>query len=130
MHSPTNADLLADPDLGLDLVVVLSPMSSEPGDAFRSLLAPVRLFSHQVLRRELREIESFGIPTLALEPTATEVRAMGSNFMDPTRVLEISLQAGAAALQRLRAPAFDDAVDVLAEAAATTPPITDVAYPD
>ena len=130
MHSPTNADLLADPDLALDLVVVLSPMSSEPGDAFRSLLAPVRLWSHQVLRREIREIESYGIPTLALEPTAAEVRAMGSNFMDPTRVLEISLQAGAAALERLREPAFDDSVDILADAAAATPPIADVAYPD
>jgi len=130
MHSPTNADLLADPDLDLDLVVVLSPMSSMPIDAFRSLLGPVRLFSHRVLRREIREIEAWGVPTLVIEPTATEIRAMGANFMDPTRVLEISLQAGAATLERLRAPAFDDAVDILSDAANTTPPIADVAYPD
>jgi NTE family protein len=130
VHSPTNADLLADPELELDLVVILSPMSSAPSDAFRSLLGPVRLWSHRCLRREARAIEALGVPTLCIEPTATEVRAMGANFMDPTRVLEISLQAGAATLERLRRPAYADAIDILADAAAAMPELADIAYPD
>ena len=41
VHSPTNADLAAEVDL--DLVVVLSPMSSSCGDAIRNLDAPSRV---------------------------------------------------------------------------------------
>jgi NTE family protein len=68
--SPTHADLLD--DIGLDLVLVSSPLSC---------LALMRF----LLRRELRYLRHCGVAVAAIEPSASVRRAMGWNVMDTER---------------------------------------------
>lgn len=127
VHSPTNADLVA--DLDLDLVLVLSPMSYEGSGALRTLDAVTRLTSAAALRRERAVLEQSRAQLLVLEPTADEIRTMGPINMDPTRMIPTVLQSSASTLERLAAPEHAEALSVLTRAAsATTPPPT-VPYP-
>ena len=86
VHSPTNLDVLG--GLGLDLVVVSSPMSQ----AGRSLpqASPdwaVRRFCRAQLDREAIGVRRRGTPVLALQPTPEVASVMGLNAMDPGRRL-------------------------------------------
>jgi NTE family protein len=126
VHSPTNADLLA--DLDLDLIVVSSPMSGQRRAASCSLDAVSRLPSWRSLRRELAV---FGPATghLLLEPGGEEMRTMGPINMDPTRLVPTVLQSRTSTLRRLAAIGEDPVLGLLRRAAATTPKPPDVAYP-
>jgi NTE family protein len=111
-HSPTNADLVA--GLGLDLVIVVSPMSS-PWTALRpSPLIGSRALASWVLEREVRAIRASGTPVLALEPTAEDLAVMGHNAMDPTKRRSVAEQARSTTVQRLAHPAAADLVARLA----------------
>jgi NTE family protein len=96
-HSPTNADVLA--NAGVDVVVVLSPMSGRaaalrrrPDKVFRSL------FSRR-LRRECSALERAGIEVHVFEPDASTLGVMGMNALDrgrsPAVVRASFLAAGA-----------------------------------
>jgi NTE family protein len=84
VHSPTNLDLLG--GLGLDLVVVSSPMS-QAGRSLPRATADwaVRSFCRAQLDREAIGVRRRGTPVLAFQPTADDAALMGLNAMDPSR---------------------------------------------
>jgi NTE family protein len=66
MYSPTNADLLADEDLRLDVVVVSSPMSASSGTARLAR----RNFHHLQLQREAEQVRAAtGAEVVRFEPS-------------------------------------------------------------
>ncbi|MCU1392294.1 MAG: putative esterase of the alpha-beta hydrolase superfamily [Ilumatobacteraceae bacterium] len=101
LHSPTNADLLADKALGLDLVLVSSPMSASGSRLRMGRGHPVRRWSGALLDAEVLRLRRRGIPAVAFQPTEADVAMMGSNAMDPTRRAAIAAQAKASTLRRL-----------------------------
>jgi NTE family protein len=111
VHSPTNADVLADEDL--DLVVVVSPMSA-PGWQ-PSPDAAVRWSAHRRLERECQKLRGKGTHVVCFEPGRRSTSAMGINAMATDRadgVVQASfLEAGTFA-------AFHERAGVLRQAAA------------
>jgi len=102
--SPTSVDLVA--KLGLDEVVVLSPMTSLSYDSPTSVAARIeRRFRRLVTKRvvgELKKVAATGTTVTFLGPTAADLAIIGPNMMDPrrrTEVLESSLRTSAAALK-------------------------------
>ena len=98
---------------GLDLVVVVAPMSRTGRRSLPGLLAGWS--SGNVLLREASRaqlgIESLvvrrrGTPVVAFQPTADDQAAMGLNFMDPTRRARVVRQARTSTLRRLDRPDF------------------------
>lgn len=102
--SPTSLDLVA--SLGLDEVVVLSPMTSLDYDRPSTVAGRMeRRFRRLVTKRLIREVKkvaSTGTRVTLLGPGAEDLAAIGTNLMDPRRraqVLETSLRTSAAALR-------------------------------
>jgi NTE family protein len=101
--SPTSVDLLA--RLGLDEVVVLSPMTSMTYDQPATVAGKLeRRFRRLMTKRTLAEVKrvaAYGAKVHFLGPTAEDLSVIGVNLMDPSRrvqVLETSLVTSAAAL--------------------------------
>ena len=99
VHSPTNADLLADGSLALDLVIVSSPMSYT-GSRMR-MAQPSRQWSRLLLDAEALRLRRRRIPVIAFQPTADDVAVMGLNAMDPDRRAQIAEQIHSSTLRRL-----------------------------
>ena len=106
VHSPTNADLVA--GLGLDLVVISSPMSIARNSARLAADQAARRVARFALVREVARIRRRGTPVLTFQPTAADLAVMGINAMDPSRRADVARQVGASAQHRL---ARSDAVD-------------------
>lgn len=105
--SPTSVDLVL--PLGLDEVVVLSPMTSLEYDAPTTMAGRLeRRFRRLSTKRvvgELKRVSAAGTPVTFLGPSADDLDAIGANMMDPRRreqVLETSLRTSAAALRESR----------------------------
>jgi NTE family protein len=105
MHSPTNADLVA--GLDLDLVIVISPMSSLEGMAATGVvdryLSRLRHFAGRRLGREVAAIEEHDVPTLIIQPTARDLQEFSRNLMDARprqRIAERALETTADTLER------------------------------
>ncbi len=95
-HSPTNADLLADYDL--DLIVVVAPLSVDNlATGWMTTNGALRLFWRNQVRREVADLKSKGHKVLLLEPSIEEARSMGTTLMDPTRIVTVVLQTSSAA---------------------------------
>ena len=101
LHSPTNADVLADKSLALDLVIVSSPMSISGSRMRIGGGQPVRRWSSALLDTEVLRLRRRGIPVVAFQPTDDDIGIMGSNAMDPTRRAAIAGQARASTLRRI-----------------------------
>jgi NTE family protein len=101
LHSPTNADLLAERGLDLDLVIVSSPMSISGRGLRVEGATPFRRWAGAVLATEALRLGRRRIPVVAFQPTAADVAMVGSNAMDPTRRAAIARHAHASALRRL-----------------------------
>lgn len=82
VYSPTNADVLRAEKL--DLVVVVSPMSSDSGIS-RSADAPMRYLAHRKLEREIGRLRSRGTAVVAFEPGPRSIPVMGLNAMATDR---------------------------------------------
>lgn len=80
VHSPTNLDLLA--GRGLDLVIVVSPMSVARHPA-PQLDLPIRRLFRLRLAREAARVRRGGTRVVAFQPAADEIAALGLNAMDP-----------------------------------------------
>jgi NTE family protein len=100
--SPSNLDLLASPDLDLDLVIAMNPMSSlQPGlptTIVERFERRIRRSSGRRLGREAKRFAEKGTELLLIQPGEEDLDAMGINLMDPTRrsdVLETSLATSA-----------------------------------
>ena len=103
--SPTSLDLVA--RLGLDEVVVLSPMTSLQYDRPAQVAARIerrfrRLSTKRVIG-EVKKVAATGTKVTLLGPTSEDLEVIGANMMDPRRrekVLETSLRTTRAALQQ------------------------------
>ena len=85
-HSPSNADVLAKD--GLDLVLVLSPMTAGPKHGARADLA-VRLAFRSYLAREVAAVRRSGAEVVVLQPSRLDLEAMGLNPMNATRARDV-----------------------------------------
>ncbi len=101
LHSPTNADLLADKSLELDLVIISSPMSLSGRSLRTGGALPVRRWAGALLDTEVLRLRRRGIPVVAFQPTETDLALMGPNAMDPTKRSAIAGQARTSTLRRL-----------------------------
>jgi|tagenome__1003787_1003787.scaffolds.fasta_scaffold20936630_3 NTE family protein len=90
IHSPTNAALLR--GCGLDLAIIVSPMSGPPG-VRPDLYAATRRHSARLLQREVRALEQAGVRTLVFTPSAAEQRAMGNDMMSRDHLDEVIQQS-------------------------------------
>jgi NTE family protein len=116
VHSPTNLDVVG--GLGLDLVVVSSPMSLAGRAAPRPTADwAVRRFCRAQLDREALGVRRRGTPVLAFQPTAELASVMGLNAMDPGRRSAVAAAARRVAAERLRRPDVADRVQILARSA-------------
>lgn len=86
VHSPTNADVLREE--GLDLVIVLSPMSAERPSGWGPE-AVVRRHAHRKLVQERRRIERCGTPTVAFAPGERVLAHTGLDFMSADNVVDL-----------------------------------------
>ena len=98
-HSPTNADVLA--GLGLDLVVVSSPMSVVGPGLRLALDQPVRRWSRLVLETEAHRLRRRGTHVIAFQPTMADAAVIGPNQMDPGRRAVVARLARESTLHRL-----------------------------
>lgn len=92
--SPTSADLLLPEVVSgrIDEVVVVAPMSSHGGAPARGLTRAERLLRHPMTRRvdrELAALRAAGARISRIEPTPTDLAAMGPNFMDAARLDQV-----------------------------------------
>lgn len=99
-HSPTNLDLVA--GLGLDAVVVSSPMSMSRGVRVARLDTPLRLLLRTTLAREAALVRRRGTPVITLQPGRADLGVMGLNAMDPRPWADVVEQAQASTRRRLQ----------------------------
>jgi len=101
LHSPANADVIADAADELDAVVVLAPMGvgSNPGRWGADL--PGRALNHWTTWRELRRVREAGVPVIVFEPDASLLELMHYNAFDLTHRAEIARRAYETAATRL-----------------------------
>ena len=115
VHSPTNADLLA--GLGLDLVVVSSPMSIAGNGLRVAADQPARRFARFTLGREVARIRRSATPVLTFQPTAADVAIMGLNAMDESRRSPVARSTYESALERLARSDASDRAAILRRSA-------------
>jgi NTE family protein len=90
VHSSTNAAILR--GQGLDLVIVVAPMSGPAG--WRPGLFPAaRRYSERLLRREVRALQAEGIRTVVFTPGWGEQEVMGNDMMSRRRLDEVIQQS-------------------------------------
>jgi NTE family protein len=86
VHSPTNAAVLR--GAGLDVVIIVSPMSGDTGwrpDFFSA----ARRHATRLLDREVRALQAAGITTVVFAPGAAEQQAMGTDMMSRENLNEV-----------------------------------------
>jgi NTE family protein len=105
---------------GLDLVIVVAPMSRTGHRSFPGLLAGwsagnlfVREASRAQLGLESLVVRRRGTAVVAFQPTAEDQKAMGLNFMDPRRRAQVVRQARSSTLRRLDRPEFRRSLSAL-----------------
>jgi NTE family protein len=97
VHSPTNADLLA--DLGLDLVIVSSPMSHTGRWPAIGLDTVARGLARAALWREERQLRGAGTKVIVMQPSHAVRAAMGPNPMQSSH-RERTAECAYAAIRR------------------------------
>lgn len=100
VHSPTNADVLLGE--GLDLVVVVSPMSLRPLGRPPVDLGP-RLLAGRRLASEVRELRRAGAHVVTVQPGPADLGVMGLNPLRGHRLEEIMDTACLSVRSRLSA---------------------------
>ncbi|MCW2779300.1 MAG: Patatin [Frankiales bacterium] len=98
MHSPSNADVVLGD--GLDLVLVLSPMTMARG-AGRPADLPVRIAVGRYLAAEVRRLRRTGARVVVVQPTARDLQVMGSNPMRGDRARDVLETVAASVRARL-----------------------------
>lgn len=106
LHSMSNIDLLN--GLGLDLAIVLNPMSSRvpappSWDPLHHFTEVTREVCARQVDGEVRALRAEGTQVLMIEPGERDMRAIGLNLMDETRrdrVMRTAVNTTALALQR------------------------------
>lgn len=127
LGSANNADLLVDYP-GLDLVVVLAPLSIDGISGRTPLASAVRTVPRRQLQAEVANIETAGTKTLVFEPSKRVTRAMGLNPMSHNRIRSI-LTATDRMTHRQLAQTDDGVLRPLEEAGRLLASPPDVPYP-
>jgi NTE family protein len=107
VHSATNAAILR--DSGLDLVIVIAPMSG-PAGWRPDFYAATRRHSTRLLNREVRALESKGTRTVVFAPGAREQQVMGNDMMSRDRLNEVIQESFLAAGRRAATPGVVDLI--------------------
>jgi NTE family protein len=107
VHSPTNAAILR--NRGLDLVLIVSPMSG-PAGSRPDVYAASRRHSARLLRREVRALEATGVRTVVFAPGAAEQQVMGNDMMSRARLNEVVQRSFLEVGARAAAPAVSDLI--------------------
>lgn len=97
VHSPTNAAVLA--RQGLDLVVIVSPMSGARGLP-ATVAEVVRRHSALRLGFEVRALRAAGVEVAVFQPDTDVIEAIGGEWMSRERVDDITRRAFASAFIR------------------------------
>jgi NTE family protein len=113
VHSPTNLDVLA--GRGLDLVVVVAPMSIARGVRRASVDLPARRALRLRLADEARRVRRHGTQVIAFQPVAADLEVMGLNSMNARRRHPVVRQAYESTLGRLRHPESMERLALLAD---------------
>lgn len=115
LHSMSNADLLA--GQGLDLCVVLNPLSARAGSRswhpVDRVAAGVRRLAAWQIEREVAALRDGGTDVVVLEPTPVDARAIGPNLMDARRALDVAESALASARELIRRPDVAELLSIL-----------------
>jgi NTE family protein len=111
VHSPTNADLVA--DCGFDVVVVSSPMSATRDALRRVRFTTGRGLHTATLAREVAAVRAAGTPVLVLQPGPEVVEAVGPSSMDPTRRAAVARAALDDVRARLASPRVAEGLELL-----------------
>jgi len=102
--SPTNADVLA--GHGLDLVIIVSPMSAVPAAALERRDREVRRACRRMLMSEAAAVRSSGTAVAVIEPTGADLAVMGRliglDVLDEGRCDAVVRQVTASTIQRAR----------------------------
>jgi NTE family protein len=109
-HSPTNAAILR--DQGLDLVIVVSPMSGPVG-ALKDIYAASRWQATRVVRREVQALRKSGVNVVVFRPSRAEQEVIGNDFMARGRVGQIVQESFLAAGAHAAKPEVRDLLRVL-----------------
>lgn len=110
VHSPTNADLMV--GLGLDIIVIVSPMSATRA-AQNSLLPTARPLHGRRLAGEVKRLRASGTEVLTFQPTAPDVSAMGRYAMDARRREATTQSALETTRKRLEDPTIAGRLEAL-----------------
>jgi NTE family protein len=91
--SVSNADLLR--DRGLDVVIVMNPMSSleSAGGPAQRVAGLLRGAAGRRLGHEVRKLREQGTEVVVIQPTAEDLAVMGANLMARGRRIEVMEQA-------------------------------------
>lgn len=99
LHSMSNADLLV--DRALDLAVILNPLSARGAGGgwspMQRFQAGLRRLAAWQLEREVAALLDAGTHVVVLEPSPSDMAAIGDNVMDATRSLDVAESAYASA---------------------------------
>jgi NTE family protein len=98
IHSPTNADLVADG--GYDHVIIVSPMSTNRSALYKRTVNPVRLYCRGVLAAEVRKVRKSGARVTVFQPGAATQKVMGMNALDQARCPDVAEIAYATTMRR------------------------------
>jgi NTE family protein len=90
VHSPTNAAILR--GAGLDLVVIVSPMSGATRLRLDFQVA-ARRYAERLLSREVKALSQRGIRTVVFAPGDAEQAVMGNDMMSRVRLDEVIQQS-------------------------------------
>jgi NTE family protein len=103
LHSMSNLDLLI--DRGLDLAIVLSPLSTRVRfrgwDPFNRFTDATRQAIARQLDAEIELLRAEGVEVVLLEPTADDLVAIGGNVMDDRRRARVMQTATRTTLEQL-----------------------------
>lgn len=110
--SPTNLDVLA--GLGLDLVVVSSPMSMVPGALRVGIDVGPRMLCHWQLVQERMRVRLRGTPVVVIEPGRQVRAAMGLDAMNPRKRRAVAEVAHDAVRRRFERATVRDELAALA----------------
>jgi NTE family protein len=101
VHSPTNADLIAEAGEFYDDVIVVSPMSANRRAVRTRRVNPVRMACRALLGREVRALRRRGMNVRTFQPGMREQRLMGMNALDEARCPDVAQAAYEATVRRL-----------------------------
>lgn len=115
LHSMSNADLLV--DRALDLAVILNPLSARGAgrgwSPIQRFQAGLRRLAAWQVEREVAALLDAGTHVVVLEPSPSDMAAIGDNLMDATRSLDVAESAYASARAMVGRPDVSDLLTLL-----------------